>query len=338
MNVRVAATQVFVIAMIAMALLNIFIDLVFGIYGRIALFIAFLFLGYFLFKSLTREAKQKDQLKSLNSTLSQKVAEQTAEIRKAYELEKHARRDLEKLNETKDQFIMITQHHLRTPVMRITNGLETLFPNNGKGVDESRRQTLTETKASVARLSKIADDFLNISTIKVGSKILDISRNSLKPLLDDVLHELKIDIEKMHLSVNIPNDIASWPQLPIDTNKMREVLLIILENAVRYNIDGGKIDIQNRIDKSSEEMFEMIIENTGVGISKEDISKLFNQNYFRSKVAQTANPVGMGIGLYVARAVVRAHHGELTIESDGENMGARIVLRLFTYEYIRNIL
>ena len=125
--------------------------------------------------------------------------------------------------------------------------------------------------------------------------------------------------------------LPSWPDLEIDASKMREVLLIILENAVKYNVDGGTIEIKNRLvdgaDKSagsSHHIFEMTIENTGIGLISEDRDKLFTRHFFRSKRAQTANPIGMGIGLSVARAVVRAHHGTLEIESDGEGMGAGV--------------
>jgi len=354
MNVRLEATKVFVIAMVMMALLNIFIDFVFGIYGRIALFTAFAILGYILFKSLSKEAAQRAELTSLNTTLSEKVAAQTAEIRKAYEMEKHARRELEKLNETKDQFIMITQHHLRTPVTNLRWQLETMLGGAYGKVSPEFGKALNDTSASVNRLTRIVDDFLNITALKVGSQILNIETGNLKPLVNDVLDELKIDIEDMRLSVRLPEDVASWPDLPIDQSKMREVLLIILENAVKYNMAGGTITIQTSIvdgthnvdhentsaqnksqnhdsdhrDSISNEMFEMTIENTGMGLAREDRANLFTRHFFRSKRAQTANPVGMGIGLSVARAVVRAHHGTLEIESQGEGMGARVRVRV----------
>ncbi len=261
----------------------------------------------------------------VNSTLSEKVAEQTAEVRKAYGLEKHARRELEKLNETKDQFIMITQHHLRTPVTSIRWQLEAMLGGTYGTFNPKQIQALTDTNTAVERLTRIVDDFLNITALKVGSQILNIETGNLLPLVEDVLHELKIDIEKMHLKVVYPHDGASWPDLEIDAGKMREVLLIILENAVKYNVDGGTIEIKTRVvDGTSGRTFEMMVENTGIGLIAEDREKLFTRHFYRSKRAQSANPIGMGIGLSVARAVVRAHHGTLEIESDGEEMGARV--------------
>ena len=322
MDVRVAATKVFVIAMVMMALLNIFIDVVFGIYGRIILFVIFAILGYILFRSLTAESEHRDQLSLLNTTLSQKVAEQTAEIRKAYELEKHARRELEKLNETKDQFIMLTQHHLRAPVTRIRTGIDAALSGDHGRVSAKLRTSLLETNTSVARLTKIVDDFLEITTLKAGGQMLDIETGNLLKPLEEVLEELRLDAEKMRLSINYPPLLSDWPSVPMDESKMREALLIIIENAVRYNVQDGRIDISNKV--IDDKVLEITIENTGVGMTSADAPKLFHQHYFRSKEALAANPIGMGIGLGVARAVVRAHHGELTIESDGEGKGARV--------------
>ncbi|MEI8328185.1 MAG: ATP-binding protein [Candidatus Taylorbacteria bacterium] len=345
MNVRAVVAEVLAIGMTAIFFINIFINLSWGPWVNIMAFSIFLILATYLIRTVLREAKQTELLKILNDTLSFKVAEQTAEIRSAFELEKHARRELEKLNETKDQFIMITQHHLRAPVNRIKNDLSsTISGENGK-ISMELAKVLRETDRAASRLGKIVDDFLNISTLKVGSQILDVGTHNLLPLVTDVLGELKIDIEKMHLKVVYPHDTANWPDLQIDASKMREVLLIILENAVKYNVDGGKISMQTRITKaiqshvpdqhdstngdgSSANTFELTIENTGVGMTSEDMEKLFARHFFRSKSAQTANPIGMGIGLSVARAVVRAHHGTLEIESEGEGKGARVRVRV----------
>ncbi|MEI6304643.1 MAG: HAMP domain-containing sensor histidine kinase [Candidatus Taylorbacteria bacterium] len=308
--------------MATMSVINIFTDYIFGIYGRIILFIAVTTLCYFLYKSVTNGIKQTAQLTTLNSTLAEKVAEQTAEIRKAYELEKHARRDLEKLNETKDQFIMITQHHLRAPVTRIKNDLAaTLSGDNGR-LSAKLTRSLEDTDATATRLSKIVDDFLDITTLKVGSQILNIGTGNLGLLTEDVLDELRIDIEKMHLTVENgkPN---IWPDLQIDAHKMREVLLIILENAIKYNVDGGTIEVTT---DSRDGYFEIVVKNTGIGLTSLDREKLFKKNYYRSAAAMTVNPRGMGIGLSVARAIVRAHKGELTIGSEGLHKGVKVVV------------
>jgi signal transduction histidine kinase len=323
MNVRAVITEVLAIAMTAIFFINIFVNTPWGIWDDVLTFVVFVILAIFLIRGALREAKQKEQLKDLNDNLEQKVAAQTVEIRHSYDLEKKARRDLEKLNETKDQFIMITQHHLRTPVTNIRWQIESMMDGDKGKLPPNIEQSLTDTKTSVNRLIRIVDDFLSITALKVGSKILTISSGNLLTSLEDVLTELKYDIETMHLHATYSHDTSAWPELEMDVSKMREVVLIIIENAVRYNIPEGKIDIKTKHDDHS---FEMTVENTGVGIENEDRNKIFNHLFHRSHQARTAHPMGMGVGLSVARAITRAHHGEITIESDGTDKGAKVKL------------
>jgi signal transduction histidine kinase len=343
-------------------------------------FIAFTTLLVFLLQNIMREDRQKELLHDLNNSLEQKVSEQTREIRKSYNLEKMARRELEKLNEMKDQFIMITQHHLRSPVMSIKSDLETISksitskhsyenPNilganmiydktdmkyaripketenydsletfrqvkrnrNAKVVSSGLEQSLTNAEKSIGRLGKIVDDFLDITTLKPGSQILNINRCNIGAIIEDVIQELWFHIEKMDLTLNglkdmnLSGDTENWPDLMVDGAKMREAIIIIIENAVKYNTFGGSITIRGNM---TDNMFEIAISNTGIGIGKEDREKIFNKNFFRSEDARRQNPIGMGIGLSVARAIIRAHGGDISLESEGKGKGAIVKLRL----------
>ena len=325
MNVTTVVAEVLAIGMTIIFFINIFTNFYIGIWIRIITFIIFIILAFYLIRISLREAKQREELTLLTSTLSEKVAEQTHEIRKSYELEKKARRDFEKLNETKDQFIMITQHNLRIPMSGIKYELESILSGIYEPVSERIEQSLVNMKNYMNHLVKVVDDFLNISTLRVGSQILEVSEESLKLLIEDVLRELKVDIEALHLSIEYPAHADSWPILKIDSNKMREVLLIIIENAIRYNVDHGKIKIENQIEN---DIFKMKINNTGIGIVREDKENLFERLFFRSKKAQKVHPSGMGIGLSVSKAILKAHHGDITIHSEGENMGAEVIVTL----------
>ena len=324
MNVRTVITEVLAIAMTAIFFINIFIEEPLGTIGRVFIFLVFLILATYLIRGALRESRQREELKTLNSTLSEKVAEQTAEIRRAFELEKHARRELEKLNETKDQFIMITQHHLRTPVTNIRYEVESMLKGTYGAVAPELRQGLEETNTAVARLMRIADDFLGITTLKAGAQILNTESASMQLLLDDVLAEMKPEIEAMRLSIDFPHDRDSWPMVMIDIKQTREVLLIIIENAVRYNEIGGTIHISNSV---VDGMYKMTIENTGIGLAAEETKNVFGKLFYRGDRAKAAHPVGMGIGLSVARSIMRAYHGDITIESKGVGHGAKVTLK-----------
>jgi signal transduction histidine kinase len=321
MNVRAVFTEVLALGMTIIFFINIFIDIAPNLWARIATFFIFITLAYYLIRSALREAQQKELLATVNVRLEQKVAEQTKEIRTAYDLEKKARRDLEKLNETKDQFIMITQHHLRTPVSNIKWELEAVEAGQRGKMTKGLAGAIETMSRATGRLVKIVDDFLSITTLKVGTPILNFTEVSLLPLVEDIFDELGSEIETKNISVSYSKAAAEWPKLNIDKSKLREALLIILENAVKYNHNKGEIKLSTSVNGTE---FGMEVTNTGIGISADEKERIGNSLFFRSNEAKENNPIGMGIGLSVAKAVIRAHGGSLDIESEGKGKGAKV--------------
>jgi hypothetical protein len=112
---------------------------------------------------------------------------------------------------------------------------------------DGMRAAVADSLASTGRLTRVVNDFLNITAIKPGSNILDLSSCSLKPAIEEILVELRTDIEALGLRVSYPTDDASWPPLKIDCGKVKECLFIVIENAVRYNRRGGSIKISTDI-------------------------------------------------------------------------------------------
>lgn len=288
--------------------------------------------GIMLIRGVLREIDQREklekltaELQTLNLTLEAKVAEQTVEIRRSYEVEKKARVELEKLNDAKDQFIMITQHHLRTPVTGIMWQIESILKGVYGTINNKVESAILTMNTSVDRLMTIIDDFLNITAIKSGANILNLTVKSLKPAVIDVLDEIKLEIERMKVAISYPNDDASWTEIQADHPKMREVLLIVIENAVRYNHEGGTVSISTDV---KDGIFTMTIENTGIGITKEEHEKIGASLFYRGQRAREAHAIGMGVGLSVVKAMVRAHHGTFRIESGGKDAGAKVSISL----------
>jgi two-component system phosphate regulon sensor histidine kinase PhoR len=184
---------------------------------------------------------------------------------------------------------------------------------------------IQDMKTSATRLMGIVNDFLNITTVKVGTSILNISSISLKPATEDILEELKPEIAKMDLTVTYPKEESAWPKLKIDAGKLREAIFIVMENAVRYNRPGGSIRISTEAKPDS---FELVVENTGIGITPEESAKIGSSLFYRSQEARQNHPIGMGIGLSVVKAMVKAHRGTVSIESKGKGEGARVVVRI----------
>lgn len=328
MNVRAVMTEALAIAMSVIFFINIFLDAPMGIWDNIIEFIVFLVLAIYLIRGVLREAQQRDQLDDLNHNLETRVAAQTVEIKKAYESEKRSRLELEKLNDAKDQFIMISQHHLRTPVSSMLRAVEAPLKGTCGTVSPRLQSVLKEIKTSGNRLMHLVDDFLNITAIRVGSNILNQKNVSLKSAIGEVLAELDGPIKEMNVRVRCPHDMNHWPTLFIDYDKIRECLFVVIENAIRYNHLEGLISITTAIENN---LFKIIIDNTGLGISKEESNKIGSALFYRGEYARKAYPIGMGVGLSTVKAIIHAHHGTFTIESDGENLGARVTIGLPHY-------
>jgi signal transduction histidine kinase len=254
-------------------------------------------------------------LSELNSKLEEKVASQTGEIKRSYW-------DLKKLSEAKDVFVSIAQHNLRIPITNIGNKIDIVLSST---TDIKSRNQLLESKDSLLYLASIADEFKSISRIKPGSQILNLGTTSILSTLENILSELNSSIVELKLTVTYPKDIAMWPEVNIDLSKFKDALVVIIENAVKYNMLGGYIRIYNDI---TENCFKVTIENSGLGITSEEMSNICNQTFYRSDRVKNINPIGMGIGMSLAKSVIEAHHGSLVIESGGENMGAKVILSI----------
>ncbi len=325
MRIKIVITEVLVIAMSLAAFVNIFVGDFLGVYGKIFIFLAFSGLGIYLIKSAVREDEQSEQLADLNKHLQEKVEEQTKEIRASYQVERSARLELEKIDEAKNQFILITQHHLRTPITSIKWQLESLMSDSYGVVSPELKRAMGDMSESVGRLNHLIDNLLSISALRSGIEQLKKASVSIKTIVDEILTELKKDIDRKHLTINIPTTNEDWPNVPIDKDRMREALFIIIENAVRYNFDNGSIKIAAH---ATENTFEMSVENTGAELSPDDKKKIFSELFYRSSQAQTSHPTGMGIGLSMAQAIIEAHNGTISLGSRREVGGVRVVITL----------
>lgn len=325
MSVKVIAAEVLVIAMSIAAFINIFVGDLMGIGGKVFIFLAFFVLGTYLIRGAVHESEQREQLDELNRDLQKKVDEQTKEIRASYQIEHNANIELGKVDQAKNQFILITQHHLRTPITSIKWQLEAILSGTYGPVAPELRKAMGDMSESVGRLNHLIDNLLSISALRSGIESLNKSPTSLRVVADDIIAELKKEIDRKHLILHLPLPKEVWPALSVDKDRIREALFVVIENAVRYNIEGGSIFLSGQ---ATENTFEFVVENTGAELTSDDKEKIFSELFYRSSQAQVAHPTGMGIGLSMAQAIIEAHKGTISLGSRKEAGGVRVVVTL----------
>jgi len=217
---------------------------------------------------------------------------------------------LEELSAMKSEFISTVSHELRTP-LAVIKGLVTLVFNEVVGqVNRKQKEVLQKTLDNAERLKKIIDDLLDISRIE---------RNTLKlhySLVDIV--DLMKDSEGFFIKLAEEKNISLkyiYPFEPvnvfIDADRIRQVISNLINNAIKFTLDGGKIRVEVKI---LEAKVRIGVIDTGIGISKADMPSIFNKFTQVSGLPGAENK-GVGLGLSISKKLVERHKGEIWVES-----------------------
>lgn len=275
----------------------------------------------------------EEKLKDLNKNLELKVKEQLVEIKKSFALEQKARTDLLELDKAKDQFIATTQHHLRTPLTTVKWCIEGVLSGQQGVINQEIATTLHKAAASTAILLKLVNEFLDITSLQFEKGLLKLEMVDLREIVEKSLEELKPEVDKNQLIVSLvfPHEFMDNFVL-IDKDKMSSAIIKLLDNAIRYNKVGGLLRVEGMKipspDIKDAFVYRLKIEDTGIGISTEDMPKLFSQYFKRGKKAEEQYPTGRGIELSVVKSIINAHDGKVWAESNGEDTGSKFVIEL----------
>lgn len=272
----------------------------------ITLIISVIF-GFILIKSIRREVYQRERIELLAKDL------QTANTR------------LLDLDRQKSEFVSFATHQLRAPLTAM-KGYTSLILEGEMGETSSEvKQAVSRIFDSSSTLTHIVDDYLNISRIELGTMKYNFEIIDLKELTDNVIGELKPNIEKKGLKLSFNSNSSTRYIVHADKDKIKQVIANLIDNSVKYT-PAGSVDISiSRNTKDRKIIFS--IKDTGVGISPEVMPKLFTK-FVRAENANKQNIYGTGLGLYVAKEIVTAHKGRIWAESQGEGKGSTFFLEL----------
>ncbi|OIO47225.1 MAG: hypothetical protein AUJ28_01105 [Parcubacteria group bacterium CG1_02_37_51] len=172
------------------------------------------------------------------------------------------------------------------------------------------------------RLIALVEDLLNISRIESGRLKFDFVVESLESVTDSVIEELSEVAKKKGLVVNYEKQ-ANLPAVKIDKNKIRQVVINITDNAIKYT-NQGEVKIKLEVFKN---MVRYSVTDTGMGISKEDMPHLF-QKFSRGQDVSLIHTEGTGLGLYVGKMMIEAHNGKIWAESAGDGKGSTFIFEI----------
>lgn len=216
---------------------------------------------------------------------------------------------LKELERIRQDFVANVSHELRTPLTTIKGYAETLL--EGAMKEEVAFQFVQVIKRHTDRLTKIVEDLLTLSKIESKECQLKMEVFSLRDLIDDVIGFVKEPAEKKKISIS-QNEIPSFLTLKADRNYLEQVLINLLDNAIKYTPEGGRITI-SAIENNSEEI-QFSVGDNGIGIPKEDLPRIF-ERFYRVDKGRSQELGGTGLGLSIVKHLVQAHGGRIWVES-----------------------
>lgn len=300
-GIRVVLTTL----LVGLISLLIFVDIIFltqeplARFFKALLLVMFLYFGYLLIKSVIREIQYREKLE------------------KTYQ-------ELKKLDKAKSEFLSIASHQLRTPLSAIKGYISMLLGGSYGVLPESSRKSIENVYQSNERLIKLVNDILNVSRLEAGRIEIDFQKISLEEIINSVIDELTHGAQIKNIYLKFKKPSKPLPQITADADKIRHIILNIVDNAIRYTNRGGVI-----IQAQPKNHNKMIIKvkDTGLGMTRKEIAKLF-KSFSRGSAGNRSYTEGSGLGLYIAKGFVEMHHGKISAESDGLGKGSTFTIEI----------
>ncbi len=222
-----------------------------------------------------------------------------------------ANRKLQQLDKLKSNFLSVATHELRTPLSVILGYNAMLEESLQDRLDESERQTLTESIAACKRLIRMVNSMLDINQIESGKMKLEVVPTDLRRLLNGVaaLFQQEARSRQLQLTLELP---ARPLRAELDAERIEQVLINLVGNAMKFTPAGGAIAIRLRQQPELRQA-EISVQDNGIGIAAEDQGRIFDE-FAQVRHAHTVRD-GSGLGLAIARRIVEAHHGQLRVTS-----------------------
>ncbi|WP_052754386.1 PAS domain S-box protein [Calothrix sp. 336/3] len=237
--------------------------------------------------------------------------------RKAYEerLEKN-NAELIRATRMKDEFLATMSHELRTPMNAILGMTEALQDEIFGEINAQQLKALATVERSGNHLLELINDILDVSKIASGQIELEYQSTEIIPLCQQSLEFIKPQAAKKSIQIvsQLPTNL---PNLNIDERRIRQVLINLLNNAVKFTPEGGCITLEVIYPTTIKQQnyLQINVKDTGIGIAPENLNKIF-EPFIQVDSALNRNYEGTGLGLALVKRIVEMHHGEVTLTSE----------------------
>lgn len=217
---------------------------------------------------------------------------------------------LKRLEKMREDFVANVTHEIKTPLTAIIGFIDTL---QGGALDEKEnaKKFLQIISENARRLDRLVDDLITLSSIELGEMKLQLEGVSIADIVGNALpvFEAKIAAKALTVETHIPDGL---PMIHADRDKVVQIIVNILDNAVKFTSDGGKISVSAFEDGKGSVVIE--VSDTGMGIPKSEIPRL-GERFYRADKTRARELGGTGLGLSIVKHLLKAHQGSMEIDS-----------------------
>lgn len=236
---------------------------------------------------------------------------------------------LRELDKQKTEFVSIASHQLRSPIAAIKGYTSLIIDGSYGEMPKYLGDPLNRILESGQRIGIMVDDFLNVTRIEQGRMSYDMQKHNVCELVNDVVEELQVVAEEKGIVLTTECDSLKEMFIGADEGKIKQIFSNLIDNAIKYTQEGSIHVSVKQIEPEHKVLIK--IKDTGIGIDPDEVKNLF-QKFNRASNANKTNVLGTGLGLYIAKEILKAHNGWVGVESEGIGKGSTFTVELPVYD------
>lgn len=228
------------------------------------------------------------------------------------------------LDRLKSDFILHASHELRTPLVAIDKSISLLLAKEAGELSSAQREFLSIAERNLKRLSALINDLLDLSKLEQDKLRLEKIKTPIEKVISDSMDAVRLWAESKGISLKRTIE-DGLPEIQIDPLRVGQVFVNLLGNAIKFTPEGGTVSVEAKLSAGGDTLV-LSVEDTGVGISPENLPRVFDKFYQVGERVST-DISGTGIGLSIAKEIVELHGGAMWAESE-HGKGAKFLFTL----------
>ena len=261
-----------------------------------------------ILRDITSRKHREEEIRRLNASLNQQVAERTRELAEKVDELARANADLQQLDRMRSEFVSLVSHQLRAPLTNMRGATEHIQANC-PAINSTCLRMLAILQQQTERLDRLVRDVLSAARIEAGELVLHSEPISILPVVQQV-------VEQAHARTTARRfQLPTKPGLPLvlaDRERVAEVLMNLLDNADKYSPPEKDVVLDVRADQTE---VVLSVRDFGAGLPPDDVARVF-EKFYRADGSDAQAAYGYGLGLYVCRKLIEAQKGRIWAEND----------------------